>query len=91
MVKPTVLCLRCQCWLDQPLPGYQPDLGIPLRHVHLQPRSTAHNGYSRAQGGKYSLTVGMVASLLSLTGLTMDQRSDSGGRSRRSSVGGFKR
>jgi hypothetical protein len=72
MVKPTVQCLRCQCWRNQPLSGYQPDLGIPLRHVHLQPRSPAHSGYSKTQGGTYSLTVGMVASLLPLTGLTMD-------------------
>jgi len=71
MVKPTVLCLRCQCWSNQPLPGYQPDLDIPLMRVHLQPRSTALLA-TAAQGGSASLTVGTVASLLSLTGLTMD-------------------
>jgi hypothetical protein len=49
----------------------QPDLDIPLTRVHLQPRSPALAGYSKAQGRTYSLTVGMVASLLSLTGLIM--------------------
>ena len=64
MGRPTVLCLRpgmipftkrCQC---------------PLMRVYLQPRSTAYNGY-RSPGWRNSLTVGMVASLLSLTGLPM--------------------
>ena len=43
--------------------------------VHLQPRSTALLA-TAAQGGSASLTVGMVASLLSFTGLTMDHDSN---------------
>jgi hypothetical protein len=72
MVKPTVLCLRCQRWLNQPLLSYQLSLDIPCGMFISSHGAPPYYGYSRAQGGKHSLTVGTVASLLSLTGLTMD-------------------
>ena len=69
MVKPTVMCLRYTMPARPAFAGLPTQPRDPLMRVQL--------AATEAQGGSASLTVGMVAGLLSLTGLTMDHMEQS--------------